>query len=305
MTKLNDLSLNDIAPSSIKDDKNISAIIEALNPDLKFITQNISKEFIYSRIDELDSGVLDLLAWQFHVDFYDLTKDLDAKRRQVKDSIQWHMKKGTAWAVLKALDMIGIEAEFINWYEFGGAPYTFKIKADIPLDYHKYTDKDKIIHNIIRAINESKAARSFLAYLDAHLNDFDKKILFAGIAHGTSGQALINISRPEAPGNNINYLGLAQGISGYERININRPSVDETKIYMALAENKNRNISLGVDLNTMNELLAQFEARIFDRLAQHEARIMTEINARQNEINAKIDEILDLLRWEDAATRLQ
>ena len=305
MIKLNDLSLNDIAPSSIKDDKNISAIIEALNPDLKFITQNITQEFIYSRIDELDSGLLDLLAWQFHVDFYDLAKDINAKRRQVKDSIQWHMKKGTAWAILKALDMIGVEAEFINWYEFGGEPYTFKIKANIPLDYHKHSDKDKIIDNIVRAINESKATRSFLAYLDAHLNDSDKKILFAGMAQGTGGLVTMLLARPEAPGQNINYSGMGQGISGYERINTNRPSVDETKIYIALAENKNRSISLGVELDTMNELLAQFEARIFDRLAQHEARIMAEINTRQNEINAKIDEILDLLRWEDATISIK
>lgn len=305
MIKLNDLSLNDIAPSSIKDDKNISAIIKALNPDLKLITQNISEEFIYSRIDELDSGVLDLLAWQFHVDFYDLAQDINAKRGQVKDSILWHMKKGTAWAILKALDMIGVDGEFINWYEFGGAPYTFKIRANIPLDYHKYSDKDKIIDNILRAINESKATRSFLAYLDAHLNDSDKKVLFAGIAQGTGGLVTMLLARPEAPGENINYSGMGQGISGYERININRPSVDETKIFMALAENKNRAISLGVDLDTMNELLAQFEARIFDRLAQHEARIMTELDARQNEINAKIDEILDLLRWEDATISIK
>ena len=299
MKELNNISLSDIAPSSIKDDENISAIIKALDPELKLITNETQQEFILSRIDSLDSGVLDLLAWQFHTDFYDLTRDLDAKRGQVKDSILWHMKKGTAWAILKALDMIGVEAEFINWHEFGGEPYTFKIKANIPLDYHKYTDKDKIIQNIIRAINESKAARSFLVYLDAHLNDSDKKFLFAGIAQGTGGLVQIDISKPESPDKNFNYLGMAQGKSGWESININRPSLDETKIFAAMAENKNRSISLGVDLTIMNELLAQFEARIFDRLEQHENFILNEIDARQQEINLKIDEILDLLKWDD------
>lgn len=305
MKSLNDISLENIAPSSILGDENINAIINALNPELNIITDFIAEEFIYSRINELDSGVLDLLAWQFHVDFYDLAKDLPAKRKQVINSIQWHMKKGTAWAILKALDMIGVDAEFINWYEFGGEPYTFKIKANLRHDYFNYSNKDEITQNIIRAINEAKATRSFLAHLETTLNETDKTNLFAGIAQGTGGLVTVKLAKPDQGENTQNLAALAQGLSGYEILNLSRSSNDENKIYMAMAENKSRSISLGLELDTMNELLAQFEARIFDALAQHEARIMAAFDERQNEINLKIDEILELLRWEDSTYSLK
>ena len=297
MKSLNDISLRDIAPSSILDDKNISALISALDPELKLITDDITQEFILSRIDELDSGVLDLLAWQFHVDFYDLARDIDTKRRQIKDSILWHMKKGTSWAILKALDMIGVDAEFINWYEFDGAPYTFKIKANIRPDFYNYGDKEQITRNILRAINESKATRSFLAGLDAYLIDKADLKLFAGIAQGKSGNVKMLLEKIKAPEPTRKNIGIAQGLSGHERINLSRPDSDKTDIEFALAENKNRSISLGVELEQMEELLARFESRMFERLAQTEARITADFDRRQEEINARFDEILDLMRW--------
>ena len=304
LESLENISLAQIAPPSIKYDKNVSAIIEALDPELRLIVTETQQLFILSRIDELDEKVLDLLAWQFHVDFYDLAKDITTKRKQVKDSIQWHMKKGTAWAIVKALDMIGVDAEFINWYEFGGEPYTFKIKANIRPDFFNYGDKEQIIQNILRAINESKAARSLLAKLDAHLIDEAKSRLYVGIAQGKSGLATMLLDRSKAPETTKNFAGMISGLSGRERINLTRPSSDETDIKVGFAENKNFSLSLGVDLDIMQELLEQFEKRIFERLEQHENRIMADFDARQQEINLriqetnlKIDEILELLKW--------
>src|SRR5262252_5035664 len=42
-----------------------------------------------------DETLVDILAWQFHVDFYDSTRDLDFKRQLVFKSIDWHRRKGT------------------------------------------------------------------------------------------------------------------------------------------------------------------------------------------------------------------
>ena len=181
LESLENISLAQIAPPSIKYDKNVSAIIEALDPELKLIVNETQQLFILSRIDELDSGVLDLLAWQFHVDFYHLAEELPAKREQIKSSILWHMKKGTVWAILKALDMLGVNPKFINWHEFNGEPYTFKIDAEIKHDYHKYSNKDKIGENILNAIIEAKATRSYLAELKAYFKDSANTNIYVGM----------------------------------------------------------------------------------------------------------------------------
>lgn len=299
MQTLENISLAQIAPPSIKYDKNVSAIIEALDPELKLITNETQQVFILSRIDELDEKVLDLLAWQFHVDFYDLANDLQAKRRQVKDSILWHMKKGTAWAIVKALDMIGVDAEFINWYEFGGSPYTFRIKATIRHDYYKYADKENLLENIIRAINEAKAARSLLDKLDAYIIEKANSRLYAGIAQGLSGNEIIGIQLPESPGGAGITFASAQGLSGEKIINISRPDGDTNEIHYGLGSGEFRAVSLGVDLDTMQELLEIFERRIFARLEAQEARIMAEFNSKYQELKLDTEEIKDLLRWEE------
>ena len=100
MAKLiENLSLMDIAPPSITSDKNVQHIITAVDPELLSVSQAIREAFIISRINELPESVLDLLAWQWHVDFYELANSLEAKRAMVLKSISWHRKKGTRGSI--------------------------------------------------------------------------------------------------------------------------------------------------------------------------------------------------------------
>ena len=103
---------------------------------MRSVSQDIRETLILSRIDELSKPVVDLLAWQWHVDFYELARTLKMKRAMVKGSIPWHRKKGTRWAILKALEMLGVKGTFIPWWEVPGAkPYTFAIEAEITLGF--------------------------------------------------------------------------------------------------------------------------------------------------------------------------
>lgn len=51
-----------------------------------------------------DENLVDILAWQFHVDFYDPRKPLEFKKQLVQDSIIWHKTKGTVALVQWVLD---------------------------------------------------------------------------------------------------------------------------------------------------------------------------------------------------------
>lgn len=164
-------------------DENINHVLNSLDPELKLTAENIYQVLIISRIDELDEKTLDLLAWQFHVDFYDLAGNLKMKREAVKNSLLWHMKKGTEWAIHEALRQLGISAKFHPWWETGGEPYTFKLDAIVTDDYYRRAPDNRITENIRRAVEETKSARSYMSELKTRIEFNEQNNLY--VAHIT------------------------------------------------------------------------------------------------------------------------
>ena len=203
------LSLMDIAPPSITGDRKIQNLITAIDPELLNVSQDIREAFIISRINELPEEVLDLLAWQWHVDFYDIAHTIEAKRAMVQKSISWHKKKGTRGAILDALAMLGVEARFTSWQDLqdeGAQPYTFVIDAKLTNDFWERVDWTKPTQTIRRAIEESKAVRSWMSKLYIYMETDAQQDISIGtgtvqathhdisIVQGTSSNADLNIS---------------------------------------------------------------------------------------------------------------
>ena len=61
---------------------------------------------IYTDIDRADEAVLDILAVQFRVDWYDTSYPIETKRRIIKTALEVRRYCGTEWAVQKALASI-------------------------------------------------------------------------------------------------------------------------------------------------------------------------------------------------------
>ena len=151
------LSLLEILPESIRGDPQIEAAASALDAELQAVTADIKENLLISRIDELPERVLDLLAWQWHVDFYrPLGMDIDTKRRLIRESIAWHRIKGTPAAVEKVLAAAFVESWVEEWYEYGGSPGYFRVTiSDVITDPEEQA-------NILAAINSAKNERSWL-----------------------------------------------------------------------------------------------------------------------------------------------
>ena len=163
---LNKLSLFDILPTSIMGDANVQAIAHALDPEIQSVSSDIREALIISRIEELPESVVDLLAWQLHVDFYEPDFPLAIKRRLVKNSIPMHRKKGTKWAVEEILRALGVEAKVSEWFEYGGAPYTFRVNDLLLHPLHPCESWGTETYSRVRAaIIEMKNARSWLERL--------------------------------------------------------------------------------------------------------------------------------------------
>lgn len=298
MKELTEISLSDITPYNLLSSRPIPELIQAIDPELKLAAQDIHQAVILPRIDELDDLTLDLLAWQFHADFYDLAGNVKMKREAVKNALIWHMKKGTEWAIHEALRQIGIKADYHPWWETGGSPYTFTLDAIVTDDYYRTAPGNQVTENIRRAVNEAKAARSYLAGLTTKIEFNDEIELYVANADLLSGHHRIFTQKPKPPKDSNIYYGLASGLQGYAKIYPERIRVKPGEIYSGIAGALFISYEIGLGIKVMQELLMQFEQRIFARFDEHERLIRLELENHKREIEAQLEEIKELLTWQ-------
>ena len=105
--------------------------------------------------------VLDHLAWENSVDGWDTSWPEGMKRKVIAAAAEVHRYKGTPFAISRALEALGIEAELTEWWQAvpEGAPGTFSVSAFVEnlfLGESEITLSEGIQQNI-RAVIESAA----------------------------------------------------------------------------------------------------------------------------------------------------
>ena len=300
MADIYTLSLSDITPQNLTDDPEISRIISALDPTLQSLTAQSATPLIIPRIESVQPEALDALAVQFHADMFGLAQDEDAKRQAVISSLTWHMRKGTPSAIIDALKHAGVEAEFVPWWKFGGFPYTFRINAKITGDFYRTKGKDNITRIITTLINDSKSARSLMADLNTTLSFSENSYPHAGLISLLSGYESIRLQPPEIPQSPQPSVALIPVFHGNISVYIHRDRNIMYSIYTASVSYTAGSFDIGVDLDTMQELLLQFEKRLFNRIYNLEYDLNTKIDAQYQKLDAKIDSVIEMLRWKGA-----
>ena len=154
---LQSVSLLDILPPNLLADEQINATAQALDDELQKITTATKEALLLPRLDELPEEVIDLLAWQWHVDFYEPSMSIETKRQLVRESIAWHRIKGTKAAVEKMVQTVFKGGVITEWFEYGGEPYHFRIDL---LTAPNITQDDTA--RLFAVVNASKNVRSVL-----------------------------------------------------------------------------------------------------------------------------------------------
>ena len=252
---IHDLSLLDIAPSSIVNDNTVRNVIHAIDPELHAVSEAVCEDFIISRIGVLPEPVLDLLAWQWHVDFYELANSIEAKRDLVKNSINWHRHKGTRGAILKALEMLGVEAKFTAWYDDEdnkNNPYTFAIDAKLTGNFWERVDWTKPTQTIRRAILESKAARSYMSKLYVHYENQSENhtYILLGLSQGIEHNiALYQSSGAEGALKISAGLALSQGIEHEIGLRADLAGISNGALYTKIGLSQSVFYEIGINKN--------------------------------------------------------
>lgn len=149
-------NIADNLPESLQSD-NVKELAQLIDEKLHELNATAEVASIYPRIDELSSDLIDALAIQFHVDFYDSTLSLTKRRNLVKNSIRWHVKKGTRAVVQEMANTVFGSASVLEWFEYGGDPYRFKI--DLLAEAQMTPETARLI---VQAIETVKNVRSWL-----------------------------------------------------------------------------------------------------------------------------------------------
>ena len=114
-------------PEALKKDPKMVALANATAAALLDTSGIMNSVLIYSRFDELPDELVDILAYDLHVDWYDYSYPIEVKRRTIRDSIQVHRRLGTKYAVEKALGAVYPGTKVEEWFEYGGDPYKFRV----------------------------------------------------------------------------------------------------------------------------------------------------------------------------------
>ena len=147
-----------IVPPALTHDPAMMARAAADAEALAARLAEIDRVRIISNIDALDETVLDILARDFKVDWYDPDCTLEQKRRLLKSSWQVHKVMGTKAAVEAAASAVYPYARVQEWFEYGGEPYWFRMDVDLPEE--EWTQERHV--RLMRQVQFYKSLRSHL-----------------------------------------------------------------------------------------------------------------------------------------------
>ena len=124
-----------IFPTALQHDPKMIALAKGFAAEVLKVSGHLNDVLIYSRFDELPEALVDILAYDMHVDWYDYDMPLKVKREVVKNSVRVHKRMGTKYAVETALGSVWPESEVEEWFEYGGEPHHFRIVCDVTESY--------------------------------------------------------------------------------------------------------------------------------------------------------------------------
>lgn len=244
MANLDNMKLVEILPPSIKNDAQFQAAATVLDTQLAIVNSKIASVVLLPRIAELPEDVLDALAWQLHVDFYEpVGFSVEKKRALILQSIAWHRHKGTPWAVQQVVSAAFANAEVLEWFDYAGQPGHFKVRT---IDTLK---DDEAYRNLVRAINTVKNTRSWLDGIeikrDIIVGDGSGgKSLYFGFLSGMGGKKTVGLPMPTGANLQRN-IGFARQLGGFLHVNLSLPTSAPVNLFRGVVVGRAGTITIG------------------------------------------------------------
>lgn len=156
MIKQNELKTITFLPEFLQNHPDMIALTTVIDNRIKDISSRLERLELLKRIEdgELTNEEIELLLWERHVDYFDEDLSKEQKIELIKNSITAHYKKGTKANLEKVLKIIFGNFTLLEWFEYGGEPYHFKVMID------DYMPSQSIIQKLNKTVEEYKNTRS-------------------------------------------------------------------------------------------------------------------------------------------------
>ena len=127
-------SLLSALPAVLRKNPRLCAIAKLFAAKIVELDSSLDELRIYPRIELLPEKLLDILAKDFKVDWWDPDYTLEEKRRTLQDSWRVHRMLGTKKAVETALSAIYPGARVFEWTAYDGEPYHYRLSINASED---------------------------------------------------------------------------------------------------------------------------------------------------------------------------
>lgn len=145
-----------LLPAFMRRDEANVALANAVDQLIRDPGSRVRQLRVWDQIDELPEEILDELAWELNVDWYKTSMTLEAKRNTIKNARAIKSHRGTKFAVEQLVSSYLGSGVVIEWFEFGGKPYTFYICTT------EDVSSTALYNEFVSAANAAKSARSRL-----------------------------------------------------------------------------------------------------------------------------------------------
>lgn len=130
MINLENSNIADIIQENMRNET-VVALGYAINNQIKKILEYANDTKVICNVDNTNNEkILDLLAIEMKVPFYDENFNIDTKKEVIKKSILLQRQAGTDYAIEQMLKDILGGGKVIPWYQYGGKQGCFKIEAE-------------------------------------------------------------------------------------------------------------------------------------------------------------------------------
>lgn len=228
MISLYDGEIIDLLPEPFKSDPDVIAISYAIKRAVGVMLENAKKLPLYSDIDHMPEYILDYMAVETNLAYYDESFDIATKRKLVKDAYISRMTAGTRAATEDIIKTIFGGGEIVEWYEEQenpGEPGTFDVKTEARMT-------DKLYEQLTQAISRTKNCSSHMRYVSIMRELHNELKEAAGTTEHVT-QTLSNDVRVDAEDNAIfrdEFIGVWESAGTSESMCMDMPHIkrDET-----------------------------------------------------------------------------
>lgn len=131
--------------------------------------QNLDTECLLVYLfDKVEESALIHLAEQFHItgnEGWLNCTTIKEKRELIKNSLYLHRFRGTKFALKRVLEILGLNGNVQEWFEYNGKPYHFRVSVDMNNKGFDVQTEQSLLDLIIENKNVRSKLESLIIYL--------------------------------------------------------------------------------------------------------------------------------------------